>query len=93
MRIESYLWITVRLMGFGFRLYMAEHAIINPVELFMKRKTFKDLPAFPVLYPQYVFESRPRKDMEQEKAKPQLDMDYVRALVILIAGILVLISI
>ena len=78
-------------MGFGFRLYMAEHAIINPVELFMKRKTFKDLPAFPVLYPQYVFESRPRKDME--KAKPQLDMDYVRALVILIAGILVLISI
>ena len=41
----------------------------------------------------YVFENRVRKDMEQEKAKPRLDMDYVRALVILIAGVLVLISI
>ncbi|MFA8388041.1 MAG: hypothetical protein ACEPO2_20670 [Pelagibaca sp.] len=70
---------------------MAEYAIITPVEFFMKRKSFKDVPAFPVLYPQYVFENRARNNME--KAKPQLDMDYVRALVILIAGILVLISI
>ena len=77
-------------MALDFRLYMAKQAIIGPVETSMKRKTFKDFPAFPVLYPQYVFENRVRKDMEQEKAKPQLDMDYVRALVILIAGVSVL---
>ena len=93
MRIDSYLWITARLMALEFCLYMAKHAIIGSVETFMKRKTFKDFPAFPVLYPQYVYENRIRIDVKQEKTKPVLDMDYVRALVILIVGILVLISI
>lgn len=53
----------------------------------MKRKHPKDLSAFPVLYSQYVFESRPKRESDREKKKPRLDLDYVWAALILCSGI------
>lgn len=53
----------------------------------MKRKPIKDLSAFPVLYSQYVFETRNKRESLQEKEKLRLDLDYVWALVIVLSGI------
>jgi hypothetical protein len=59
----------------------------------MKRKNIKDLSAFPILYPQYVFENRIRKDSVKEKSKSRLDRDYVWAALIFLIGIGLLFSI
>jgi hypothetical protein len=53
----------------------------------MKRKPIKDLSAFPVLYSQYFFENRNKRDSLQKKEKLRLDLDYVWALVIVLSGI------
>jgi hypothetical protein len=53
----------------------------------MKRSNIKDVSAFPVLYPQYVFESKNQKESPREKTKFRLDTDYVWAALILLLGI------
>jgi hypothetical protein len=53
----------------------------------MHRKHCKDLSAFPILYPQYVFEGRRRTEYARKSKKLRLDLDYVWAAVVVFSGI------